>query len=107
MSKIYGRTVTAIVAVVLSLSLISVADAGQCSKAATSAQKPNYSTCSLVRPKGASMPQIPPALRDESHGYYGFPSPGFGRPRQDPRDAWDGYFANPFDDPNYHGSNGG
>jgi hypothetical protein len=24
-------------------------------------------------------------------------------PRQDPRDAWHGYFANPIDNPNYHG----
>ena len=28
-------------------------------------------------------------------------------PLQDPRDAWDGYFANPDSNPNYHGSNGG
>jgi hypothetical protein len=107
MSKIYGRTITAIVAVVLSLSLMSAADAGPCSKAGTITQKPNYPTCSLVRPKGASMPQIFPALRDESRDYYGFPWPGFGLPQQDPRDAWDGYFANPLDNPNYHGSNGG
>ncbi|HEY2531230.1 MAG TPA: hypothetical protein VGJ20_25425 [Xanthobacteraceae bacterium] len=28
-------------------------------------------------------------------------------PQQDPNDAWDGYFANRQDNPNYHGSNGG
>jgi hypothetical protein len=28
-------------------------------------------------------------------------------PQQDPNDAWGGYFANPQDNPNYHGSNGG
>jgi hypothetical protein len=27
--------------------------------------------------------------------------------RQDGNDPWDGYFTNPQDNPNYHGSNGG
>ena len=39
--------------------------------------------------------------------YRGFPWQPYGwggPPRQDPRDAYQGYFANPLDDPRYYGS---
>lgn len=31
---------------------------------------------------------------------------GYSPPQQDPLDAWDGYFADPVGNPNFHGDNG-
>lgn len=95
MSTICGCATAAI----LSLSLISVADAEQYNNGTASA----YSTYSTVRPKAATVPDTDPTAADNPV----YPWFGFGGPRQDRRDAWDGYFANPFDNPNFHGSNGG
>lgn len=48
------------------------------------------------------------ASRSSSQPHYGGLAPpqhAWGAPpRQDPRDAWHGYFANPIDDPSYYGS---
>lgn len=56
------------------------------------------------------------ALAAHAKGEHAYAAPGarqqdqgslYEGPLQDPRDAWDGYFANPEFNPNYHGSNGG
>ena len=107
MSKNSGCIAAAIAAAVVSVSLISAADAKPCNTTSASSPKPTPSICSMVRPKALHVPQTFYLFHEGSADYHGYPSPVSGRPRQDPLDAWDGYFANPFDNPNYHGSNGG
>jgi hypothetical protein len=92
MFRICGRSTVALVAGGLLLSLVSAADASQCDGAKVGSHEPKYSACWLVRPK----------TERPNHSWS-----VIGQPQQDPRDAWQGYFANPFDNPDYHGSNGG
>ena len=107
MLKSCSCTTAEIIAIVLSLSLTSIADAEQYNNGGASSCKQTSSTCSIVRSNAATVHQAGPTPPDRRADHHGYAQPGFGRPRQDPRDAWDGYFENPFDNPNYHGSNGG
>jgi len=92
MFSICGRATVTVVAGSLLLSLISAADASPCDSAKVGSHEPKYSACWIVQPK---------------IGHPDHPWPAVKQPQQDPRDAWGGYFANPFDNPDYHGSNGG
>jgi hypothetical protein len=100
MSKIFRRANSAIVAAVLLLSLAPVANARPCNDA-----KSAHAASPMVQPGALYATAAPQAVQRK--GGIQNPQPGYGRPQQDPQDAWDGYFANPLENPNYHGSNGG